>query len=185
MLKAIGSKTDLLNIDVSNEYYHLVRDLINDESVLSMKQYIQHGTTTCYQHCINVSYYNYRLCKLMKLNARAGARAGLLHDLFLYDWHYYKKPKGEKMHGCTHPIRAFENAQRLFDITECEGDIIRKHMFPMTIALPRYKETVIIILVDKYCGLIETVAPRMFLVGSLFKKGFKKSVSFVRHNNAV
>ena len=45
-----------------------------------------------------------------------------------------------------------------FEITELEKDIIVKHMFPLNIALPRYRETVVIILVDKYCGLIEVAA---------------------------
>ena len=36
-------------------------------------------------------------------------------------------------------------------------------MFPLAISLPRHKETVVIILVDKYCGLIETVAFRVRL----------------------
>ena len=122
MIKAIGSHINLIN----SEYYSYVEDLINDEVVLQMKNYIQHGTTTCFQHCVNVSYYNYLLCKLFRLNCRDAARAGLLHDLFLYDWHTEK--------------------------------------------LPRYKETVVIILVDKYCGLIETCESRIAVMLSIPRK---------------
>lgn len=99
MLRALGSKKDLLTSD----YFELVQDLISSEYVLQMKNFIQHGNTTIFQHCLNVSYYNYKLCKFFKLNIRAGARAGLLHDLFLYDWHYYKKVPGERLHGFEHP----------------------------------------------------------------------------------
>jgi uncharacterized protein len=162
MLRAVGSKANLLDSE-NTEYYSLVADLINHEKVLQMKQYIQHGNTSCFQHCLNVSYYNYLLCKFFSLNTRAAARAGLLHDLFLYDWHTYKKPRGEKFHGFTHPKAAALNADRYFSITDIERDIIEKHMFPLTISLPRHKETVVIILVDKYCGLIETVAFRVRL----------------------
>ncbi len=151
---AIGSKKNLLNNDSCKEYYETVEDLLTNELVLKMKEYIQHGNTTTYQHCVNVSYYNYRLCKFFGLDARAGARAGLLHDFFLYDWHVDKS----MIHGITHPKKALENATTYFELSECEKDIILKHMFPLTITPPSYKETAIIIIVDKYCGLIETVS---------------------------
>ena len=152
-IKAIGSKTDLLN----SEYYSYIYDLINNEVVLQMQNYIQHGTTTCLQHCINVSYYNYIICKKLHLNCRDAARAGLLHDLFLYDWHTDMNPT----HGFTHPKAALKNAQIYFKLTEIEKDIIAKHMFPLTPYPPKYKETVVIVIVDKYCGLIETCESRI------------------------
>ena len=46
---AIGSKVNLN--DRSLEYNKLVDDLLNNDIVLKMKNYIQHGNTTCYQHC--------------------------------------------------------------------------------------------------------------------------------------
>ena len=58
----------------------------------------------------------------------------------------------------THPKAALRNACMHFTLTDKEKDIILKHMFPLTITPPSYKETVVIILVDKYCGLIETAA---------------------------
>lgn len=157
-MQAIGSKKNLLSNELSNGYYDTVSDLLNNEFVLKMKDYTQHGVTTTYQHCINVSYYNYKLCKFFKLNARAGARAGLLHDFFLYDWHTYKKDTRYKLHGFTHPKTALQNASQHFELSACEKDIILKHMFPLTITPPSYKETIVIVLVDKYCGLIETTA---------------------------
>ena len=47
------------------EFYDCIKDLVNHPVVLEMKNYIQHGTTTCYQHCLNVAYYNFRLCKFL------------------------------------------------------------------------------------------------------------------------
>lgn len=157
MLKAIGSKVDLSVPDTECGYYELVSDLLESEIVLQMQQYMHHGHTTCFQHCLNVSYYNYLICKLLSLDARAGARAGLLHDLFLYDWHTYVRGKGQKMHGWTHAGTALANVRKYFEITPVEADIIEKHMFPMNIALPKYKETMVIIFVDKVCGAWEVV----------------------------
>ncbi|MDE7294982.1 MAG: HD family phosphohydrolase [Oscillospiraceae bacterium] len=158
MLNAIGSKIDLSVPDSECGYYELVSDLLDSEVVQQMQQYMHHGHTTCFQHCLNVSYYNYLLCKLLSLDCRAGARAGLLHDLFLYDWHDYVKVKGQRMHGWTHAGTALANVRKYFSITPMEADIIEKHMFPMNIALPKYRETVVIICVDKICGAWEVVA---------------------------
>ena len=164
MLKAIGSKLNLLRDQKAKDYYYLVSDLLDNELVLKMKEFTHHGDTTCFQHCLNVSYYNYRICRFFSWNTRAAARAGLLHDLFLYDWHTYKpdKDKGERLHGFTHAQTALKNVRENFYISELESDIIGKHMFPLNItAVPRHRETVVIVLVDKYCGLLETVIPRL------------------------
>ena len=169
MLKAIGSKIDLTDKELST-YYYLVADLLENETVLKMKEFTHHGDTTCFQHCLNVSYYNYKICRFFSLNERAGARAGLLHDLFLYDWHTYKPEKGERLHGFTHAGTALKNVREHFYVSDLEADIIEKHMFPLNItALPKYRETLVIVLVDKYCGLLETVIPRLQKVG----KGIK------------
>ena len=38
--------------------------------------------------------------------------------------------------------------------------MIKKHMFPLNPALPRFKETAVLCLADKYCALRETVLQR-------------------------
>ncbi len=174
MLKAIGSKLDLLRDQKAKAYYCLVSDLLENELVLKMKEFTHHGNTTCFQHCLNVSYYNYVICRFFSLNARAAARAGLLHDLFLYDWHTYKPEKGERLHGFTHAETALKNAKENFYLSELESDIIKKHMFPLNItAVPRYRETIVIVLVDKYCGMLETVIPRLKKAGEFFHRFVK------------
>ena len=77
----------------------------------------------------------------------------MLHDYFLYDWHV---GKGHKIHGFTHPKAALINAQEDFNLTKRERDIIVKHMFPLTPIPPKYKESIIVCLVDKGCSLYET-----------------------------
>lgn len=142
------------------EFYECIKDLAHHPAVLEMKKYIQHGTTTCYQHCLNVAYYNYRLCKWLGLDARKAARAGMLHDFFLYDWHEHVARTGEHFHGLTHPRVALRNARKYFALTPLEEDIILKHMWPLTIIPPVHAEGFIICLSDKYCGLCETAGDR-------------------------
>ena len=57
---------------------------------------------------------NYIVCKKLGLDDNAAAKAGLLHDLFLYDWHGHKPEKGERMHGFEHPNKALKNAHDNF-----------------------------------------------------------------------
>ena len=170
MLNAIGSKVDLSDGE-SSDYHYLVADLLESKTVQQMREYTHHGDTTCFQHCLNVSYYNYKVCRFFSLNERAGARAGLLHDLFLYDWHTYRRSKGERLHGFTHAKTALKNVRENFYVSDLESDMIEKHMFPLNItALPKYRETLVIVLVDKYCGLLETVIPRLKKLSSPFLK---------------
>ncbi|MDD3303983.1 MAG: HD family phosphohydrolase [Clostridia bacterium] len=153
-LFAIGSHVNLLN--KNEEYHSAVKDLIENEITMQMKTYIQHGHTTCYQHCINVSYYSYVISKALHLDAISSARAGLLHDLFLYDWHtLQEKVPLFEMHGFTHPQKALNNAKLYFELNKKEEDIISKHMWPLTMKLPKYRESFIVIVVDKICCIAE------------------------------
>lgn len=138
------------------EYESIIADLVSNVTVQQMQNFKQHYDTSCFEHCKNVSYYSYLICKKHGLDYKAAARAGMLHDLFLYDWR--KRENGRKgLHAFTHPKTALENASKLFDLNEKEQDIILKHMWPVTFALPKYKESYIITLVDKYCAIQESI----------------------------
>lgn len=137
-------------------YLAQVRDILENPQVRSMANYTQHGSTSCLRHSINVSYLSYLYCKEHGGNARAAARGGLLHDLFLYDWHFHAKETGEHFHGFTHPRRALENASRLFQLTDQEKNIILRHMWPLTVVPPRCREGYVVTMFDKYCSLMET-----------------------------
>jgi uncharacterized protein len=167
MFKAIGSKKDLENDE--REFFSYIEDLIHSDPVSEMKTVVHHGDTTTFEHCLNVAYYNYRICKRLGLNARAGARAGLLHDLFLYDWHDVAL---SDLHGIRHPKRASANAELYFSITALEKEIIEKHMFPLTLAVPRHREVFVITLTDKYCGALEVLFYNAGRVGQAAKKLF-------------
>ncbi|MCI9360101.1 MAG: HD family phosphohydrolase [Hungatella sp.] len=141
-------------------YLACVQDILEHSVFQSMDQFIQHGSTTCKAHCIQVSYMTYKICKARGWDYVAGARAGLLHDLFLYDWHTHAKETGEHFHGLTHPRVAMNNAVRYFHITDKEKDMILRHMWPLTPIPPRSKEGFVILYADKFCGLAE-VATQM------------------------
>ncbi len=140
----------------NDEFYSYIKDLVHHPVVLQMKKYPHHGNTSCYQHCLNVAYYNYRICRYFGLDARSAARAGMLHDLFLYDWHTHAAETGDHFHGMTHPAVALCNAEKHFELNELEREMILRHMFPVTLIPPKHKEGYVICLTDKYCGSCET-----------------------------
>lgn len=138
------------------QYCAAIADLWEHEAVQSMAQFMQHGTTSCLHHCVSVSYLSYCYCRERGLDARAAARGGLLHDLFLYDWHTYRPAKGELLHGFEHPRKALQNARKYFDLTPVEEDIILRHMWPLTRNLPGTAEGRVVTMFDKYVSLMET-----------------------------
>jgi uncharacterized protein len=63
----------------------------------------------------------------------------------------------EKFHGLEHPRIAVANAKKHFSINDIEEDIIKKHMWPLTIVPPRYKESYIVSFADKYLSSKEFI----------------------------
>jgi len=153
--KAIGSKVYLGSYQdfYAIEYNDCVSDLLLIEEVQKLDEYNQHLKTTRFQHSINVSYYSYLVCKFLHCDYRSAARAGLLHDLFLYDWRVDKQPEGN--HAVAHPIVALRNAQKAVTLNKIEQDAIVKHMWPLTFVPPRYKESFVVSMMDKYCAGLE------------------------------
>lgn len=145
------------NLNQYTEFYTIVQDLISNETVQKMKEYRQHYDTSTYEHCFYVAYISYKICKKLGLDYKAAARAGMLHDLFLYDWRNSRKTLNlERPHAFIHPKIALKNASKLFNLTEKEKDIIVKHMWPVTLKFPKYPESFIVTFVDKYSALQES-----------------------------
>ena len=159
--KAASQRLGRLRRDWKSEFYSEVKDIAEHPVVLRMKLYPHHGSTNCYQHCMNVAYYNYQWCRFLHLDARSAARAGMIHDLFLYDWHTHARETGERLHGFTHAEKAYKNAGKIFRLNRVERDVIRNHMWPVTLrSVPRTREGWMIVLTDKYSGLLETLDRR-------------------------
>lgn len=135
------------------QFYDCIKDILEIPSVQSMSDLSHHVNVSCLEHSVFVSYISYKLCRFFKLDYVAAARGGLLHDLFLYNWRTENNRR--KYHLISHPIAALENASKLFKLSDIEKDIIRKHMWPLTIKLPKYKESFIVSLADKYCAIVE------------------------------
>ena len=138
------------------------RATLNTEKVQSMRGYLQHGDTTTLDHAIAVAYYSLMLDRKWNLNCDKSSlvRGALLHDYFLYDWHQPHKEYG--LHGFTHPFTALRNAVQDFNLNAVERNIIARHMFPLVPIPPRYRESMIVCLADKFCSLNETFSSQRY-----------------------
>lgn len=135
-------------------YLELMRPLLDTQEVQSMGQWNHHFGVTTYEHSLFVSYVAFRLARRLRANYYAAARAGLLHDLYLYSPY---RPDSHPGNQCFyHPIAALENAKALVpDLTEEEQNSILSHMWPLAYHAPRCRLAVIISLADKFCAVLE------------------------------
>lgn len=140
------------NLYCFKEYFDKI---VSESGISKTDEFLQHGTTSRYLHSLSVAYYSYLLSIFIgnKANLKDIIRGGLAHDYFLYD-SKVKDPQRHG-HGKNHPKIALENAEKDFSLTDIERDIILKHMFPLTLTPPKYKESVIVSLVDKACAVYE------------------------------
>lgn len=131
--------------------------LSEHKEIYEMQKYIQHGSTTTFEHVMAVAQMSYWLsCRLpFKFKESSLLLGAILHDFYLYDWH--EDDKSHRLHGFYHPRKALINAERYFELNKVERDIIDKHMFPLTITkIPKYRESLLVSVADKIVSTKET-----------------------------
>ena len=158
---------------ISEENKIVLKTMLQNEQVLKMKQYRQHGNVSTYDHCINVTVVSLKIAEKLKLteeqikNIIMGA---MLHDFYLYDWHDGRL-RTEGIHGFSHPKVALSNAEKCFFLNKKQKNIIRSHMFPLTLFhVPLCKEAWIVSTVDTLCACAEyfgkAVSTRPYICGA-------------------
>ncbi|MBD3949540.1 HD domain-containing protein [Tuanshanicoccus lijuaniae] len=160
------------------EYIDLIADLLETDEVQRLESFVHHKVTNRLAHSISVSYRSYLWAKRLNLDTRAVARAGLLHDLFFYEG-VDKHLVGGKGHNWEHPRIALENALKLTELSDLEQDIIVKHMFGATIALPKYKESFIVSLMDKQSAISELWVGAANLTYRMYGRYLRKVTTFL------
>ena len=150
-----------LPLDKHEKFMAILSDVKKDSRFRMTKDFIQHGSTTVMSHCINVAYTAYYISHKLniKVDEEELIRGALLHDYFLYDWHDGEAPGNihPKLHGFYHPGIALRNATRDFTLSEREKEIIKKHMWPLTVKPPKCREAWVVCLADKYASTLETL----------------------------
>ena len=153
-----------LSINQKQELIDIYNTFLNDSHILKMKEIPMHRGSNCYIHSFKVAKLSIkRALKRKGYNLKALLIASILHDYYLYDWRKEKECK--KRHGRKHPYIAVENAKRDFKISEEIENIMRSHMWPLTIKdFPKSKEAKMLNYID------DVVATREFLTSKNYKK---------------
>ena len=128
-------------------------DILNSYGMKLEKKFIQHGNTSVFHHSLSVTRMCLKIVDKFNLDVSFSSlvRGALLHDYFLYDWH----TSSNYLHGFTHGRCAMNNAIRDFNISKIEKNMISCHMFPLTLRVPKYKESIILCIADKICATEE------------------------------
>ena len=125
----------------------LASPLLDKPLMKKLSQYKHHREKNRLEHVKEVAWLSFLIGKKLSLDCKAIVRGALLHDFFFTHW-----GEGPRIHGCTHHKIALDNALKIMDLTPKEIDIIKKHMWPLTFSPPRYLESFVISIIDKYCA---------------------------------
>lgn len=143
------------------EIEELLHGLHQTKEAEMMKSHVQHGKISTYDHVIGVTRLSFYLNRRLHLGADDAqlVRGAFLHDFYLYDWH--ENAYFGRLHGMRHPAIALENAMKRYKLTEVERNIIKSHMWPLTLfSVPMCRAAFIVCLADKIRSAYETVACR-------------------------
>ncbi len=141
------------------DFMALAGPILEDPGFCRLKEYIQHGSVTTYDHCVDVAWTAFRMNRKLHIGADEAdlVKACLLHDYYLYDWH----TKGDHLHGFHHPSIAARHAGNDFRVNEEVAQAIRTHMWPLTLtSVPNGKIAWLLTAADKICSTRETVFRR-------------------------
>ena len=136
---------------LDEEYMTIVKHILNNEEFLKLKNYEHHGISR-FDHSLKVSYQAYKFARKHNLDYKSVAIGGLLHDFFDSS---NISLKDKLISTFNHPLKAEINALEKFNVNTKEADIIRSHMFPLNLVVPKYKESWLVSLYDKKIALLE------------------------------
>ena len=133
-------------------------DILDSEAYHQSDKYLQHNNVSTLEHTISVACMCIIISRALRIKSdeMSLVRGALLHDFFLYDWHSPKSTRPPH-HPTHHGSYALSNASELFSINPIEADMIKEHMFPVTIKPPKHRETYILTIADKVCHSIENI----------------------------
>lgn len=179
-----------------DEWMLIVEEILLNKEFQKRKLFMHHHNLSVWDHSILVSFRSFELARFFGADERVCAIAGLLHDFYSQVW--LSTPEVEeleggkyatlmkekkpfyKMHAFTHANDASLNYVKFFPQLENKKitNSIKRHMFPLTLIPPRYKEGFIITIVDKFNSVHELPSLRLIpkiVKDKAYKLFFKKN----------
>ena len=159
------------------QYMSIVNNILDNDEFVKIKKIEHHGISR-YDHSLKVSYYSYKIAKVLHLDYEQTAVGGLLHDFFLSPENRTQKERLKSVF--THPKQAVAMARTQFELTKKEEDMIRSHMFPINLSVPKYAESWIVSLVDKCVATNEFAIKFRFRLKYAYNLFLLFAISFIK-----
>lgn len=162
-----------------DSWFLIVEDILLNDEFQKRKLFMHHHNMSVWDHSILVSFNSFIFGRYFNADIRICAIAGLLHDFYSQAWlstpvleHLEngkytilmkQKKSLFKMHGFVHAADATRNYVKFFPELENKKitNAIKRHMFPLNIIPPRYKEGFIITIIDKWNSVHELPSIRV------------------------
>lgn len=138
---------------IDQEIYTLGQKLIDTTFFQASKNQVHHKKVTLFDHTMAVTRRAVKLCDLLEkkgkeINRQSVILAALCHDIGMIGRDV--KYKSDFEAWGKHPEESAKLTREFFpDIEDQTLEIIRKHMWPLTTALPTCREEWILIQADK------------------------------------
>ena len=159
------------------EFIRIVEHILDNKEFKKIKKIEHHGVNR-YDHSVRVAYYSYKVAKFMHLDYKGTARGGLLHDFFMSPEDRTKTDRF--ISTFVHPKHALDTAKSHFELSKKEEDMIRSHMFPINISVPKYAESWIVSTVDKIVAINELSLKVKFRVKYAYSLAMLFMINFIR-----
>ena len=159
------------------QYMSIVNNILDNEEFMKIKKIEHHGISR-FDHSLKVSYYSYKIAKILHLDYEQTAVGGLLHDFFLSPENRTQKERMKSVF--TQPKQAVEMARTQFELTKKEEDMIRSHMFPINLSVPKYAESWIVSMVDKCVATNEFAIKFRFRLKYAYNLFLLFAISFIK-----
>lgn len=142
------------------EFENIINDILINNKFKQLDNELHHGISRA-RHSLRVAKTTFTVTKKLHMDYKKATRAALLHDFYTND--------DLNSSNCIkalseHPKKALENANKFYDISNLEANIIEAHMFPFGKKLPKYKESWVVTCADKTIALYEMYRFKLSLV---------------------
>lgn len=135
-----------------DKFYSIIKDITNNKDFNKLNKELHHGITR-YDHSLRVAKWTYYICdKLNMKNIKETTRAALLHDFYVDK---DLDPKNGIQRLGSHPDQALTNSLKYYELDKIQQDIIKTHMFPCNLNIPKYKESWLVSGIDKIVSTYE------------------------------
>lgn len=162
---------------INEDFCSIVQDITDNKDFNKLNKELHHGITR-YEHSIRVAKWTYKICNSLNMKkVKETTRAALLHDFYIDK--DLESENGIQRLG-SHPNKALTNSLKYYKLDKVQQDIIKSHMFPCNLTIPKYKESWLVSGVDKLVSTYEMLRYKTSLYVGIYLLFFFEIIKLPR-----